>query len=297
MTDLYQILRQDFGAATAAFANADFHDMNICSNRLMSNVLFGSESDTKYMVPGYFLRVIANDFLALKDEGLAKTLRPHAERLVAEIDRAFKEELDLTVIWSGFFEYTEKKRELFMSPVERRVYKTDRAFTARGLQYLAKRFFDDPFLSTPNGVLLRALLTEADRLIRNHGAEGKELVFYSVLRAVDWLDRYVALAFFDAEKTGSRDILKNDLDPCLKRIQLWYSGSEQLPYNDGTAILCDILLRWRKYFLRYLERTRSSPDEERRVELPGQVRQRIGETIAQALQKDIVDKGAKGRKR
>jgi hypothetical protein len=34
-----------------------------------------------------------------------------------------------------------------------------------------------------------------------------------------------------------------------------------------------------------------SPGEERRVELPGQVRQRIGETIAQALQRDIGEKG------
>jgi len=184
-----------------------------------------------------------------------------------------------------------------MSAVERKAYKTNRAFTAQGLEYLTKRFFDDPFLASRDGVLLRALLLEADRLIRNHGAENRELVFLSLMTALDWVDRYVAIAFAAAEKSGDSDRVKGDLDSYLNRIQTWYSGSEKIPYNGATAILCDILVRWREYYLRYLERTRTSPEEERRVELPGQVKQRIGETIAQALQKDIVDRDQKRKKR
>jgi len=61
MVGIYEILRQDFEAARGAFVEADFHDMNICANRLMSNVLFGFENDTKYILPGFFLRIIANE--------------------------------------------------------------------------------------------------------------------------------------------------------------------------------------------------------------------------------------------
>jgi hypothetical protein len=297
MTALYDVLRQDFAAAIGAFGNTDFHDMNICANRLMSNVVFGEESDRKYMVPGYFLRIVANDFLALQDEAVAKMIRQSAEYFVTAIDRGFKEDLDLTTIWNGFFNYTEKKRDHLMSSVERKTYRENRTFTAQGFAYLTKRFFNDPFLASRHGVLLRALLTEADRLIRNHGADNRELVLFSLMTALDWVDRYVAVAFAAAEKSGDTDNIKRDLDPYLKAIQTWYSGSEKIPYNDATEILCDILVRWREYYLRFLERAKISPEEERRVELPGQVKQRIGETIAHALQKDIIDKEQKRKRR
>jgi len=296
MVGVYEILRQDFAAASAAFDDTDYHDMNICANRLMANVIFGDEHDAKYLVPGFFLRIIASDFLALKDDVVAKTVRQQAERFVKEIDLAFNEELDLKIIWNGFFEYMERKRELLMSPAERRAYKSNKAFTARGLSYLSSKFFSNPFLSGPDAILLRAFIIEADRLIRNHGAEQKELVLFSLIKSLDWLDRYVAVAFSDAEKSGNIEGLKIDVDPYIKRIQIWYSGSESHPYPDATGILCDILLKWRKYYLRYLERSKLSPDEERRVELPGQVRERIGETIVQALQKDVGEKGLKRKK-
>jgi hypothetical protein len=291
MTAIYDVLKQDFASAKEAFANTDFHNMNICANRLMSNVVFGHESDRKYMVVGFFLRIIANDFLARKDEGDAKTIRQHAEQFVAAIERAFKEEVELTTIWNGFFDYTEKKREILMTAAERKVYRDNRLFTAQAFAYLAERFFNDPFLKSQDGVLLTAFLVEADRVIRNHGANNKELVLFCLMRALDWTDRYIVVAVFDAEKTGnSSNPIKESIKPYLERIQKWYSGSEEVPYREATGVLCDILIMWRELYLRYLERSKASLEEERRMELPGQVRQRIGETIAQALQKDIAKK-------
>jgi len=296
MTGIYEILIQDFTAAKTAFENSDAHDLNICANRLMANIVFGDDGDKKYMVPGYFLRIIANDFLAIKDEAVAKSTREPAERFIGVMERAFTEQLDSKAIWNGFFEYTERKRQLFLTPNEKKAYKTNPTFTARGLAYLTQRFFDDPFLTSKDSIVLRALLIEADRLIRNHGAERKELVLYSLMRALDWLDRYLPLALADAGKSGSLESVKGDILPYIERIRRWYSGFEDLPYQDATEILCDLLLCWRKFFFRYMDRVKLSPEEERRVELPGQVRQRIGETIAQALQKDLGEKGQKFKK-
>lgn len=295
MTSIYDILKQDFAAAREAFANTDFHNMNICANRLMGNVIFGEKGDRKYMVAGYFLRIVANDFLVRTDEEDAKSIRQHAEQFVAAIDRGFKEDLELTAIWKGFFDYTQRKRENLMSSAERKVYTENRAFTARGFAYLTARFFNDPFLTSQDGVLLRVFLIEADRLIRNHGANNRELVLFSLIRALDWVDRYIVVAVADAERTGNANKIRDNFNPYLERIQNWYSGSEEIPYRDATGVLCDILVVWRELYLRYMERSRTS-EEERRVELPGQVRQRIGETIAQALQKDIVDKDKKRNK-
>jgi hypothetical protein len=297
MTPIYDVLKQDFAAAKEAFANTDFHNMNVCANRLMSNVIFGEKSDWKYMVAGYFLRIVANDFLVRKDEDDVKSIRQHAEQFVAAIDRGFKEDLELMVIWKGFFDYTQKKRESLMSSAERKVYTENRAFTAQGFAYLTARFFNDPFLTSQDGVLLKAFIVEADRLIRNHGANNKELVLFSLIRALDWIDRYAVVAVADAERTGQSTNIRDNLKPYLERIQKWYSGAEEVPYREATEILCDILLKWRELYLRYMERSGTSPEEERRMELPGQVRQRIGETIAQALQKDIVNKDKKRNKR
>jgi hypothetical protein len=109
MTAIYDVLRQDFAAAKAAFGNSDFHDMNICANRLMSNVVFGEESDKKYMVPGYFLRIVANDFLALQDEAVSKTIRPVAEYFVTAIDRGFKEDVRFDSYLEWVFRLYRKK--------------------------------------------------------------------------------------------------------------------------------------------------------------------------------------------
>ena len=296
MTGIYEILKQDFAAAKAAFDNSDAHDLNICANRLMANVVFGDEGDEKYMVPGYFLRIIANDFLAIKDETVAKSAREPAEHFIGVIERAFTEQLDSKAIWNGFFEFTDRKRQLFVSPSERKAYKSNPSFTARGLAYLTQKFFNDPFLASEDSIVLRALLTESERLIRNHGAERKELVLYSLMRALDWLDRYLPLALADAEKSGNLERVKGDILPYIERMRRWYSGPEDLPYQDATKLLCDLLLCWRKFFFRYMDRTKLSIEEERRIELPGQVRQRIGETIAQALQKDLGEKNQKSKK-
>ena len=296
MTGIYEILKQDFAAAKAAFDISDAHSLNICANRLMANVVFGDEGDEKYMVPGFFLRIIANDFLAIKEEMVAKLAHEPAEHFIGVMERAFTEELDSKVIWNGFFEYSERKRQLFLSPSEKKAYKSNPSFTARGLAYLTRKFFGDPFLASNDSIVLRALLTEAERLIRNHGAERKELVLYSLMRALDWLDRYLPLALADAEKSGNVERVKGDILLYIERIQRWYSAPEDLPYQNATKLLCDLLLCWRKFFFRYMDRPKPSIEDERRVELPGQVRQRIGETIAEALQKDLGEKSQKVKK-
>jgi len=296
MTGIYEILKQDFAAAKEAFDVSDFHALNIYSNRLMSNVVFGDDDDKQYIVPGYFLRIIATEFLAIRDEKVATAALQPAGQFIAILERGFTTELDLTTIWGGFFDYSETRRKLFLTPAEGKIYKPNPSFTARGLQFLTKLFFNDPFLSRKNSIMLRALLTESDRLIRNHGAERKELVLYSLLRALDWIDRYLIVALNDAEKSASTDSVKGEILQFVERMQNWYSGSEDLPYRDATNLLCDLLVCWRNYYFRYMDRIKPASDEDRRVELPGQVRQRIGDTIAQALQRDIGEKGQKPKK-
>jgi hypothetical protein len=263
----------------------------------MSNVLFGDDSDAKYLAPGFFLRVIANDFLIIRDESLAKKVRQPAERFVGEIARGFSKELDPSLIWNGFFDYVERKRDLFKNSIERRVYKENRTFTARALGYLAQKLFDDPFLSSQDGIVLRSLLIETDRLIRNHGAENKELILFAFIIALSWLDRYLAVALSDAEKRNSTQLVKDEINLYLKRIASWYSTAQSPSLDEATSILCDILIKWRKFYLRYQEHSTAAGVEERKIELPGQIRQKIGETIAEALQRDVSRKGIRGKTR
>lgn len=297
MTELLDILRQDFATARAAFNNSDPEDLNICANRLMANVAFGDESEKLYMMPGYFLRVIAVDLISIKDETVSQSSRLPAEQFISGINDAFQERLDIGAIWSAFFEYTESRYRLVQSPNERQNYRTNHAFTARGINYLTTRFFKDPFLETKDSVLLRAWLSESDRLIRNHGATQHELVLYSIMRALDWIDRYLALSIADAEKKGRSEDLKKEFISYLDRIKTWNSTSEDLPFCNATDILCDLLLCWRRFYFRYMDRTTQSTVEDKRVELSGKVKKRIGETIAHALQHDIDEKSRKHQHR
>ena len=295
MTEVYEATRQDFAAARAAFDDSDFQQMNICSNRLMANVLFGDEK--LYAVPGFFMKNLAIEFVrGGVDSTLARDLRPIAEAFIAKIDKAFQPEVDLHLIWDAYFEYTENTRKLHMTPGERKTYRDNKAFSSRAFSYLASELLAGEALFHEHGFGLKAFMTEADRIVRNHGVEKKDVVLLALIVALDRLNGYIRVACSSASEGQNMDCVKSLLAPFVDRIKSWHERPEDLPYADATGTLCDIILEWRKYFLRHLEPGRVAVSEQQQIELPADAKKRIGDTIAQALQKDLVGKRGKNKK-
>jgi hypothetical protein len=287
--DIYEVIRQDFAAATAAFEEADFSQLNMYSNRLMGNALFGNQK--QYGLIGFFLKSIATDFLkgGVNTE-LETRLRPIASTFISRLHECLQPTTDLNGVWEGYFAYKESSRKLHMNSVERRVYRDNVGFTKQAFSYLADELLIGDAVFHEHGLVSTAVLVEIDRAIRNHGAEQRELVLQSLVVAFDRLIGYMKVAF-SSDAQG----LRSTISPWLQRIKQWTSHEERLPYDEASEILCDMVFEWRRMYIRYMELGRAVPREERKIELPLQAKQKIGDTIAEALQKDL-PKPTRGKK-
>jgi len=296
MTNVYEVTRADFTAAKAAFDSGDFQQMNIYSNRLMGNVLFGGPK--LYVLPGFFMKNLALEFIRIGGEStIGQSLRPKADVFVSKLKDAFKEDIDLAAVWKSYFDYNEGSRKLHMSEVERIMYKDNIAFTGEAIDHLLKEFlFDGSSLFLEGNLLLKGILIEADRLVRNHGVDETHAIMLCLLIALDRFYDYARTACTSPREGLNSEVLKGVLAPFVDRIRGFHEVKSEPPFSAATEILCDIVLEWRRYFIRYMELGKPSVAEESKVKLPIEARKKIGETIAQALQKDLNSKGRKDRK-
>jgi hypothetical protein len=296
MANLYEVTRADFTAAKAAFDSGDFQQMNVYSNRLMSNVLFGE--DNLYVLPGFFMKNIAIEFIRVGgDSTIGRELRPKAQAFISKLKDAFKEQIDLTAIWESYFEYDKATRKLHMTEVERKAYKENAAFTDEALDYLLREFlFDGNSLFLENNLVLKGILIEADRLVRNHGVGSKHSVMVCLLIALDRFYEYARMECTSPREGLNRQALEQILTPFIDGLKRFHEEKSQAPFEAATELLCKIILDWRRCFIRYMELGKPSMAEEGKIKLPIEARKKIGETIAQALQKDLNSKGRKDRK-
>jgi hypothetical protein len=295
MAEILDITRQDFAAAKAAFEERDFRLMNILANRLMSNVLVGSEDEKMFALPGFFLKDMALDFITLRDDAGLNDLHKIAKASIAQVEEALKRDLDLASFWSAYLKYWNDTRKLNMSAAERKSYKDNAAFTSRAISFLSKELFTGESVFLENSLIIKGFLQEMDRIIRCHGADDREMVLCLLVKVMDWLHDYYRLACSSAQGVVNSECIKTKLSPFLERIKRWHDEQEQAPYKNASDILCDGILEWRRYYIVYLERGRLSAEAERRIELPLDTKKRIGDTIVEALQKDVAAKRGKIR--
>jgi hypothetical protein len=296
MAEVLNIVKQDFAAAQVAFDQRDFALMNIYSNRLMSNLIFAERDQKKLVLPGLFMKDVASDFLGLREESTIDEFHKTANLSIAKIRDCITPDLDLARFWNDYVEYYKNLRKVVMNPIERKTYKDDVKFTREAMLFLSRQIFEGQALFTENGLIIKGFLQEADRLMRCHGAEARELVAFSLVKTLDWLNEYYRLMCSSTGAGVDLEAVKSKLSPFLEAIKEWFRNSEELPYTNATDILCDGILEWRICYINYLDRGRQPMESERRIELPIEAKKRIGDTIARALQKDVATRRDKNKR-
>jgi hypothetical protein len=289
MAGLFEIVKQDFAATRAAFEDRDYPQMNIFANRLMSNVIFGDHNEKMFALPGFFMKDVAVDFVTMRDEAAQDELRKIASLAVDAINKILQPDFEVGRFWSIYLGYIRNVFKITMLPVEVRSYKENTHFTNQAILFLAKELFEGDSVFQHNGLTIRGFLQEADRLMRCHGANDRDIILFLLVQVINWLSDYYWIASSSPDGTISLDRFRSRLVPFLGRVKAWNDAeTEQSPYANATNILCDGLMEWRLCFIRYLEKGRQSIESERKIELPIDTKKRIGDTIAEALRKDVV---------
>ena len=295
----FQITRQDFQAARSAFSSREYELMNMLANRLMTNAVLGKHAERECAVPGFFLKEIA--FNAGKfppDFSGNEQIRLSGEQFIQVLDQAFKERPDLEAMWKGYAAFVDGVRSVEAHKVEGEAYEDAPEFTGGVIDYLINDFLSIEEVCQENSRILTGMLNEVNRLVRSHGAQQSDLVSWCLLRAVERLHDYHVLSCIHH---GQWDVhtLKVQSEPYVVRLKECHQSvcKQKGLTKEATDFLCNLILQWRVSFIRCLE-VQHPPvgKEERKVELPQDAKQKIAETISEALRQDLTPTGQKKKK-
>ena len=275
------VLTQDLDAILNAFESEDFTMMNILSNRFMSNSIFYEEENT--FLPGFISKDIALTFGRLKAQSsdvfsTAKAdISPVLEKVMSYYIDASKNSSDL---WAVYLEYFLKIRDYTIKDFEKSAYKVDYDFTRLTFQWLMQ-FLDEnkELLRHNKNRLLKGVLNEMDRVIRCHLGRIEDVVAISLVRSLEFVYGYIIYEGSDTER--------DKIYPFLDRVLVLLSA-EKIDLNESLNVLNNILLEWRKYFIKFMEVSVTREYTlEKGIELPDDIKEKLSESIFKTLDEEI----------
>ena len=286
-------MRADFAAAMEAFDSHAFKEMNIMANRILGNVVFGSESHRKYVLTGHLLKIVAINLDQIPAEGYdTNEIYQAAERVLNKLHETLRNPITHQEMWDVYVEYEARTRLLRSIPAERKAYKeANPQFTRLATTYIFEKALRDiDTMCRVDGGVVRSSLSELERAIRTYGFELTDLILYSLLMTFSWVFDYL---YFEAmPPTGDFDSsgMKTKVEPFLEKLFETYKmikdGGD--PVELGGARLEEFTLEWRILFLGYYEISRPRLQQQRpRIELPQAARDQIAESVKRAMETDL----------
>lgn len=287
--DASLVMKQDFAAIRRAFETGAYDLMNIYSNRLMANAaLLGPK---EFVVPGILAKELATDCIdARRAEDRLKALKPAAKDLLDSLE----ENLDSKHAgsdrdWKSFVVFFDITRETRMDEIEAKVYQEDKSFSSRSADVLVEWLSDHQLLLFESrNLFLKGILNELGRIIKSHGADGKTTVLWVLLRVFDRYYDYLAYSSLMLDGTFDETRIKGETTSALEMIlEYARADSPEEFYRLATEICSHLITQWRKYYVFYMEPLRIPETGARKIELPKEARERIGEIIVKTLKKEI----------
>jgi len=282
----FDAFRQDLQAAAKALEGEDFELMNIYSNRIMSNSIFGD--DRKFALPGFFLKDVSFTIGNLKARvptsafSTAKALASeYARRLLGQTSQSeFKEE----ELWQQFHGFMDRVRKFTMERIEGEVYvQPNASFTHEAFRWLISYLDKNKdTLLHPRNMLLKGILNEMNRLYRNHGAELDETYSMALITALDRCNDYVGMSSLSESDYGERT--KKEVMPYVERVISVLKENTPSPENVN-ELLWVLIRRWRGYFIEFMEVRRAVYVPEKAIELPEETRKKLTEAITKSLER------------
>lgn len=285
MTDA--ALQQDLKAIILALEEDDYENTNIFANRLMSDA--GIVGDKEHLLIGFFSKDVAADMMelrAMKKATALATAKAHATIFLSKMnDHARRQAFDEEEIWNEYVVLSDKLRKFHLTPHEEKAYADDKEFTHRIAvwleQYLLGR---QNLLVESKSQLLKGVLNELGRVYRIFGADKPEIIFLSLLTALDRVCDYVRFAHQSPDGSIDSGSAKSEILPYLERILDIMQG-KSVEISKVDALLSELIIKWREAFISYLEVPHLvRVPVEKGVQLPEETKKRIAEAVTKALE-------------
>lgn len=295
MEPVINVVKQDINAAMKAFDKKDFAFVIMMGNRITSNLHIGNRRD--FMVYGFMIREmgIEFEFIKARDENRIVKCKNHGTKLLKTFHSLInKKDAEAKDVWEAYFEFKSNIRTYHLSDLERSVYKDNLNFTRETTLMLVNHLDQNrELLLRERNQLIEGISNELDRVAKTHGLERIDLVFYLLLHALNGYYRYLLYSETKDGNIEDKKRFQEGIYPYVDKITKIFSeknlGDIDQIYNKSNEILGDLGIKWRGYFINYLEMRRMYT-EEKRVEIPKETRKKIGETISKAIEKEAKKK-------
>jgi hypothetical protein len=288
MKHLSQIIKLDIKAAIKAFEADDFDHMNIFANRAMANAIMGKKKEL--ILPGFFMKDLALSYGIIQARrGTAlQTAKVVGNRYLKSLEKMVdKGELNDKELWEIFYKLSLDLRVFLRSDFEKEAYTSDDPEFAHSafiwlLKYLKQR---KDVLLNPRNLLFKGIINEMDRIFKVHGGFKSEIYAISMLKALDRYYDYFRSAY-RTNGTIDEEKVKSLIFPYVDEITSIVS-SQRVNMSKMMRVLWELVSKWRKFFIEYMELRRPGIAIEKAIELPEEAKRKLTESVTKALEREV----------
>jgi hypothetical protein len=280
MEPIFTIIKQDLEVAKKAVEEENFDFILFTGNRIIMNLLVKEE--IKLMLLGYMIRDLGSELRRIKrnrKDAFIDAKKESITYLTNLETQIANENYESKIYWENYYEIETKLRKYLLSKIEGSIYDEQSEFSK---EFTIKIL--DIFYSKKNDIytlkdLITNYLFELARNFNEHG--GKEsLVIYLVFKAYDEYCRYLNNERDLSNKRRKKIELKiGEYIKNIYELKSSISNMDEL-YKKSSVIINDL---GRNAKICYLSGELPPGTVERELELPEDVKQKIGETIMQSL--------------
>jgi len=280
-------IEEDFKAAFEAFKNDSFGEMNIFSNRVMSNAIFGS--DFRIFLPGFFMKDVAFTFGLLKTKQPAtafSTSKSHGFSFI-EILQKLLASLDEKQLWKEFHNFRNAIRKFEIDSFEEKSYSDNPEFTKVAFSWLLSYLKTNRnVLFDSNNLLLKGVLNEMNRIFKVHSGALSDTVLISLIEALDRYYDYIRRIYVKPNTQSiDEEIIKNNIFSLIDQIEKIYA--EELKIAEADSVLWKLVKGWREFYIQYMELPPPRFAIEKGIVLPEDLKKKISESITKTLEKEV----------
>jgi len=284
-----QMISQDINVAIKAFDSDEFELMNIYGNRIMADTLFSDNS--KLALYGFFIKQVAIIYINLKGrltESKFHEAKIIGKRYITTLFESFNNNVEENKLWSEFNDFNNRIREYIILDLEKDIYKENPDLTNLAFKWLVKYLYDNKeLLCHPDNRLIKGILNEMNRIYNTYGGKLADTYILSLVIALDRYFDYCLHAFKKSLGDVEEEKIKSAVFPYVEEI-LKLSLSENIDPKYVTDILWKLIKGWREFFIQFMEISRATRELliKRPIELPKELKERLGKVIEKALKKE-----------
>lgn len=286
MKGLNKVIAEDLIAALEAFRTDSFDNVNIFANRIMSNAIFGP--DTQLFLCGFFLKDVAFTFMGLKTRQKAiaySTAKSHGFSFVEFLVNSASS-FDEEKLWKEFHSFNDSIRKFEMSEFEEKSYSDNIEFTKDAFSWLFDYLkMNTGILLDSRNLLLKGILNEMHRIFRVHSGGLAETVLMSLIKALDRYYEYFRRIYARPNGRIDEERFKKDVLPYLDQIEKAFSPRLKLGEADST--LWNLVKGWREFFIQRMELISPRLTFEKGIEMPEELKKKLSESMTRTLEKEM----------